>query len=46
MLVNLSNGEQTFDIGEGDNSVLFENGVTVSGTTATLAPYSAAIIQK
>lgn len=46
VLVNLSNGEQTFDIGEGDNSVLFENGVTVSGTTATLAPYSAAIIQK
>ncbi len=46
VLINLSTGEQTFDIGDGDNTVLFENGVTVSGHSATLAPFSAAIIQK
>ena len=46
VLVNLSSGEQTFEIGEGENTLLFENGVTVSGGTAALAPYSAAIIQK
>ncbi len=46
VLVNLSNTEQTFDIGDGANSVLYESGVTVSGSTAAIAPYSAAIIQK
>ena len=46
VLVNLSDTEQSFDIGDGANTVLYESGVTVSGTTAAIAPYGAAILQK